>query len=684
MKIRRPHTLVALLSLAACGDPSGVGVVVAAVEITPTTPSTNVGLFVQFQARALDASGQQLTGLDVSWSSSNSSIASIDDDGLATALGVGTTAITATIGGVPDSEVLSVDPSQCVGRVDVILNPGEHQAYDGDQCLLLPSGQAGDVYRVAIVRPTLIEDSLDTPIVALHLDPILSAAAAPEAVSPNAAPATFGAAVDPLGGLPRIDGSRFVDDAVARNATRRFHHELRERERDLGLHLRDALPDRPLLAPAALVDPPSRDDMYLDLECAVTTLRPVILIDFDDNLAIYQDSVQWSSSPMSTSATSQMLSYYDDYVVDMIAQYWGVPSDIDNDGRVAVVTTPSLPENAAAAVFSGDLVSSAGCASSNEREVIYFGQEIIANLVATDPSYAALGVLAHEAKHVVSLYHGIRRNAFHPTWIEEGTAEISQVMSSRIAWAATGGPAVGVELTGNHIIDAVNANGGKRTPEMWGVVSEIADVILNMSTQPNSLVTNPDGANPAHSFYAAAWHWHRFIGDAFGDASTPFADAPLFKALTDSTGAAGAAGLAQQTGRNFNELFEDVTVAVSLHKAGPAPARDFSTWNLFSATAIFSGPPEVAPPANYPWPITADAESAEDGGSPAKGFSAGVYSCPPRIVGGQYVEPNPSDRCRMGASGMRIHEFVSPGTGQGAQILVTGAASGKIIVTRLN
>jgi hypothetical protein len=682
MKIRRPHTLLALLSVAACGDPSGVGVVVAAVEVTPANPSTNVGLFVQFQARALDASGQQLTGLDVSWSSSNSSIASIDDDGLATALDVGTTAITATIGGVPDSEVLSVDPSQCVGRVDVILSPGEHQAYDGDQCLLLPSGQAGDVYRVAIVRPTLIADSLDTPVVALQVAPILSAAAAPEAVSPNAAPATVPAAVDPLGGLPRIDGARFVDEAVARNVTRRFHHELRERERDLGLHLRGALPDRPLLAPAALVDPPARDDMYLDLDCAVTTLRPVTLIDFDDNLAIYQDSVQWSSSPISTSATSQMSSYYADYVLDMIPQYWGAPSDIDGDGRLTVVTTPALPENAAAAVFSGDLVSPTSCASSNEREVIYFSQDVIANLAHTDPdsvSYSALGVLAHEAKHVVSLYHGIARGAFHPTWIEEGTAEVSQVMSSRIAWAATGGPAVGAELTGNDIVDAFNANGQKISPEMWSVVGELADVIINMSTQPNSLVTNPDGANAAHSFYAAAWHWHRFIGDAFGNASTAFDDASLFKALTDSTGAAGAAGLAQQTGRSFDELFEDVTVAVSLHKSGPAPARDFSTWNLFSATAIFGGPPEVAPPANYPWPITADLD-----GNMSKGFTSAVYSCPPRVVGGAYQLPAASDRCDMGASGMRIHEFVSPGTGQGAQILVTGAASGKIIVTRLN
>jgi hypothetical protein len=54
------------------------------------------------------------------------------------------------------------------------------------------------------------------------------------------------------------------------------------------------------------------------------------------------------------------------------------------------------------------------------------------------------------------------------------------------------------------------------------------------------------------------------------------------------------------------------------------------------------------------------------------------------VVGGEYQLPAASDRCEMGPSGMRIHEFVSSGTGQGAQILVTGAPNGKIIVTRLD
>jgi len=176
------------------------------------------------------------------------------------------------------------------------------------------------------------------------------------------------------------------------------------------------------------------------------------------------------------------------------------------------------------------------------------------------------------------------------------------------------------------------------------------------------------------------WQWHRFLGDAWGNAATPFADAPLFLAMTDSLSLAGTSAMTQQTGRSFDQLFEDLVVAISVHKAGQSAAREFSTWNLVTVTNIFQGPPEVAPPGTYPWPVTV---TSIQSGSSAAAFVTGVYSCPPQLVDTLYVLPAEGERCAIGPSGMRFHDFVSSGTGAGAQILVTGAESGKIIVTRL-
>ncbi|MDX1495515.1 MAG: hypothetical protein R3253_15715, partial [Longimicrobiales bacterium] len=432
-------------------------------------------------------------------------------------------------------------------------------------------------------------------------------------------------------------------------------------------------------------DPPANDNFFLELDCSVTTPTPVRLLGFNDFVAIYQDSDSYDADPMSTTAVDHMLDYYASYVADFTEQYWGETPDIDGNGRVIVSTAPTLADSVAAAVFSGDFRSTVDCASSNEGEIIYFSERVMRNLDPADPedqSFLALSVLAHEMKHVTSLFHSVARGAFHNIWIEEGTAEVAQTMSSRIAWAAVGGPPLGSRITGNDII-AWNSNNGGIGPEAWGVVIQLADLVSHLSTQPNSLITNPDGAVDFHTFYAGGWHWHRVLGDAYGTASTARADSALFREMTDSLTPAGTGALAAVTGKSFNELFEELIVAASFHDAGPTPSRAFTTWDLSTATAIFVAP-ELAPPHRYPWPVTTNVPSDGSQANPSHTFSRGVFSCPPELVAGSYREPDESDRCAMGPSGIRFHDFVSQGQGSGAQIQVYGARNGKIIVTRLN
>ena len=95
MKIRRPHLLVALLSLSACTpDSTGPGESVTEVRVSPESPSIDVGLTIQFFAQALDASGQAMTGLPVTWASNDQAVATIDAEGFATGVSVGVVAIT--------------------------------------------------------------------------------------------------------------------------------------------------------------------------------------------------------------------------------------------------------------------------------------------------------------------------------------------------------------------------------------------------------------------------------------------------------------------------------------------------------------------------------------------------------------------------------------------------------------
>jgi len=98
---------------------SGTGVaVLQSITVTPANFSTPAGKPVQFLAtgRFNDGSTQNLTS-SVSWASSNAAAASISAAGLASALNVGTTTISASSGSVSGSTALTVTPAVLVSIV---------------------------------------------------------------------------------------------------------------------------------------------------------------------------------------------------------------------------------------------------------------------------------------------------------------------------------------------------------------------------------------------------------------------------------------------------------------------------------------------------------------------------------------------------------------------------------------
>ncbi len=93
------------------GSSSTTTPTVASVKVTPETSSVAVNSRQPFAASALDSSGNNVTGITFTWSSSAPNIATIDTSGVATGLDVGETKITATSEGVTSSPVtLTVTP----------------------------------------------------------------------------------------------------------------------------------------------------------------------------------------------------------------------------------------------------------------------------------------------------------------------------------------------------------------------------------------------------------------------------------------------------------------------------------------------------------------------------------------------------------------------------------------------
>jgi trimeric autotransporter adhesin len=81
---------------------------VASVRVTPTTAVLSVGQTVHLQAEPLDATGNPLPGRNVTWSSANTNVVSVDNTGLVTAVGTGATSVTATSEGKTGSAAVAV------------------------------------------------------------------------------------------------------------------------------------------------------------------------------------------------------------------------------------------------------------------------------------------------------------------------------------------------------------------------------------------------------------------------------------------------------------------------------------------------------------------------------------------------------------------------------------------------
>ncbi|MCG6957270.1 MAG: Ig-like domain-containing protein [Gemmatimonadetes bacterium] len=663
MKSLLRYSTALAVGLAACNGGNSTGPTVDSVTISPTNPTLDaVGATMQFSATALDASGKEITGVSVTWESSDTSVASISSSGVATAVDNGTTAITATVDGVAGSTGLdvSIASSNCDSPTAVSLAVGEYASYSSSNCLLIPSGQNGDRYRVTVLRTVGTGDerdpSSDTVTATLQVTGVGVSASPAAQVVAKAEPAA----------LTGLESSVLLKSLQIQRATARAEAERLTRDAAMVEQLRRS-GQLPVRAPSTLLRAAAQADLPATIQVDPATpsdcktgagnLVTGNLLYQNADLAIYQDSAQQDTLPVSSSDAQLMADYYTSYAKDMITSYFGPNPDIDGNGKLIIFVSPVVSGNEAAYVWSGDFYSKSMCPASNARDMIWFSASLIRSMDDATPSWQALPVVAHEAKHVVSLYNSIARGAFHPTWMEEGTAEISGEMSSRIAWAANGGPPVGARVT----INDLAGSGGHIDVNKYdyGVLLRMVRTIYYLSSQPNGLVVSPDGASPDESVYGSGWHFHRWLGDGYGNASTPMGDAAFFHEQNDSLTPAGTAGLTYITGQDFSTLVDQFIAAVSLDgSSAPAPTHAFSTYDFVSATNILKA--GYQPDGLYPWPVTTS------NGVLTKSFASATYAGP------------------IGAWGIRIHDFVSNGTGSGARIKVTMSGSGQIIVARLN
>ena len=105
--------------------------VLTRIEVTPSTARVPPGAQQQFTARAFDQNNQEITGVTFMWTSSDPNVATIDQNGLATVISVGTTTINVSAQNVTGSATLNVVPPAVVIN-EVLADPPDGSAGDAN------------------------------------------------------------------------------------------------------------------------------------------------------------------------------------------------------------------------------------------------------------------------------------------------------------------------------------------------------------------------------------------------------------------------------------------------------------------------------------------------------------------------------------------------------------------------
>ncbi|HUQ32902.1 MAG TPA: Calx-beta domain-containing protein [Pyrinomonadaceae bacterium] len=99
--------------------------VLTSITVTPSPATIPVTGQQQFTAKGFDQFGNEITGLTFTWESTNTSIATVDQTGLATGIAQGQTTIKATSGGVSGTATLNVTPPTVVINEVLADPPGD-------------------------------------------------------------------------------------------------------------------------------------------------------------------------------------------------------------------------------------------------------------------------------------------------------------------------------------------------------------------------------------------------------------------------------------------------------------------------------------------------------------------------------------------------------------------------------
>lgn len=144
-----------------------VAQVVADVAISPASSSIVAGDTVHLQATATDANGNPVASAAFTFTSSDTTVATVDGNGVVTGVGAGDALVTAASGGVSDQAAITVSDA-CAPRGTVTLGQTVTGTISGQDCEV-SAGVFGEAWSLELAEDTVVVLDMTSP----SLDPYL-------------------------------------------------------------------------------------------------------------------------------------------------------------------------------------------------------------------------------------------------------------------------------------------------------------------------------------------------------------------------------------------------------------------------------------------------------------------------------------------------------------------------------
>lgn len=440
---RRFRLLLAGLALAACdnnGTNPSAGV--TTINLSSAASFTLVGDSVPFTATVIDGNGVTVTTAVVTWSSSNTTVATVSPTGRVTGRAVGEATITATTGSASASLPFEVDPNPCTTPTAYAV--GEVRRLRGAtafSCATLTAVPTVQDFLYVVGNAQAEQDDTLTYTFSLS-----GAAARPAATAYNL--------MDPRQVL-EVQGLEQVD-AVERR--------LRAYERAI---VSDALPTmqrRVSLGGAGAslsVQAAAVAGVGDTLTIRVPNLQPGknICKDFItvrgvvravSSRATMIEDIASPGGRLTTTDYQEIAKEFDDFIFPTDTLWFGSPTDLNNDQRISILYTPEVnrltPQGSTGIVggffFGGDILRKSDYPTTNDCRNQTNEQEIF-YILAPDPSgtingnarttagvrQVTRGTIAHEFQHMIN--QSVRQynpavKAFETPWLNEGLSHFAE------------------------------------------------------------------------------------------------------------------------------------------------------------------------------------------------------------------------------------------------------------------